>query len=158
VKPNAKINLPYRNFKFRVYFEGKSEPVALMSKMTPLKRTTEIVEWIQRGKSDTVRKIPGKINYEPITLKQGLSLDSDFEQWADRINKWRDTDLAQKDNEFRKELKVQVLDPNGEVVLKYKMHKCCVSEYSAIHDIDAKGNSIAIETLKIEHEGCERKS
>jgi hypothetical protein len=34
-----------------------------MSKMTPLKRTTEVVEWMQRGKSDTVRKLPGKIKF-----------------------------------------------------------------------------------------------
>ncbi len=117
--------------------------------MTALKRTTEVVEWRQEsGKSNTVRKLPRKIKYESIILERGLSLDTDFEQWADRINKWRDIDRAQKENnEFRKELKVEVLDPNGEVVLKYKMHKCWVSEYTAITDIDAKGNGIAIETL-----------
>jgi phage tail-like protein len=156
VQANAKVILPYRNFKFRVYFEGKSEPVALVSKMTALKRTTEVVEWRQGGESNTVRKLAGKSKYEPITLEQGMSLDTDFEDWADRVNKWGSTDLAQKDNEFRKELRVEVLDLDGEVVLKYKMHKCWVSEYTAIPDLDANANAVAIKTLKIENEGWEK--
>ena len=153
---NAKVILPYRNFKFRVYFEGKSDPVALVSKMTALKRTTEVVEWRQGGESNTIRKLAGKSKYEPITLEQGLSLDTDFEDWADRVNKWGNTDLAQKDNEFRKELRVEILDLDGEVVLKYKMHKCWVSEYTAIPDFDANANAVAIKTLKIENEGWEK--
>jgi phage tail-like protein len=156
VQANAKVILPYRNFKFRVYFEGKSDPVAMVSKMTALKRTTEVVEWRQGGESNTVRKLAGKTKYEPITLEQGLSLDTDFEDWADRVNKWGGTDLSQKDNEFRKELRVEVLDLDGEVVLKYKMHKCWVSEYTAIPDFDANANAVAIKTLKIENEGWEK--
>ena len=156
VQANAKVILPYRNFKFRVYFEGKSEPVAMVSKMTALKRTTEVVEWREGGESNTVRKLAGKSKYEPITLEQGLSLDTDFEDWADRVNKWGGTDLSQKDNEFRKELRVEVLDLDGEVVLKYKMHKCWVSEYTAIPDFDANANAVAIKSLKIENEGWEK--
>jgi phage tail-like protein len=158
VQPNAKVSLPYRNFKFRVYFEGKSEPVALVSKMSALKRSTEVVEWRQGGESNTARKLAGKTKYEPITLEQGLSFDADFEDWADRVNKWRDCrDLAQKkDNECRKELRVEVLDLDGEVVLKYKIHKCWVSEYTAIPDLDANSNAVAIKTLKIENEGWEK--
>src|SRR5918994_5335641 len=96
---NAKVILPYRTFKFRVYFEGKSEPVALIGKMGALKRTTEVVEWRQGGESNTVRKLAGRTKYEPISLEQGLSLDTDFEDWADRVNKWAGTDLSEKDND-----------------------------------------------------------
>ena len=124
-----------------------------MSKMTALKRSREVVEWRQGGESNTVRKLAGKTKYEPITLEQGLSLDTDFEDWADQVNKFGGTDQAQKDNEFRKELRVEVLDLDGEIVLKYKMRKCWVSEYTAIPDFDANANAIAIKTLKIEHEG-----
>ena len=156
MQPNTKVILPYRNFKFRVYFEGKSKPVALMSKMTALKRSTEVVEWRQGGGSNTVRKLAGKTKYEPITLEKGLSLDTDFERWADRVNKYGVIDLAQRGNEFRKELIVEVLDLDGEVVLKYKLHKCWVSEYTAIPDLDANANAVAIKTLIIENEGWEK--
>ena len=155
-QPNTKVILPYRNFKFRVYFEGKSKPVTLMSKMTALKRSREVVEWRQGGESNTVRKLAGKTKYEPITLEKGLSLDTDFESWADRVNKYGVIDLAQKGNEFRKELIVEVLDLDGEVVLKYKLHKCWVSEYTAIPDLDANANAVAIKTLIIENEGWEK--
>jgi phage tail-like protein len=153
---NAKVLLPYRTFKFRVYFEGKSEPVALVSKMTALKRTTEVVEWREGGESNTVRKRVGRTKYEPLTFERGLSLDSDFEDWADLVNKFGGTDLSKKDNEFRKELRVEVLDLDGEVRLKYKMHKCWVSEFTAIPDLDANANTIAIQTLKVENEGWEK--
>jgi len=155
-QPNTKVILPYRNFKFRVYFEGKSKPVTLMSKMTALKRSREVVEWRQGGESNTVRKLAGKTKYEPITLEKGLSLDTDFERWADRVNKHGVIDLAQKGNEFRKELIVEVLHLDGEVVLKYKLHKCWVSEYTAIPDLDANANAVAIKTLIIENEGWEK--
>lgn len=148
--------LPFRNFKFKVYFEGKNDPVALISKMSALKRTTEVVEWREGGESNTVRKLAGKTKYEPITLEQGLSVDKDFEDWADLVNKWGGTNEAEKMNKFRKELRVEILDLDGEVVLKYKMHKCWVSEYTAVPDLDANANAVAIETLKIENEGWEK--
>jgi len=156
VQANAKTILPFRTFKFRVYFEGKSEPVALVNKMSALKRTTEVVEWRQGGETNTVRKLAGRTKYEPITLEQGLAIDTDFEDWADRVNKWASVDQSEKDNDFRKELRLEVLDLDGEVKLKYKMHKCWVSEYTAIPDLDANANTVAIKTLKIENEGWEK--
>jgi phage tail-like protein len=153
---NAKVVLPYRTFKFLVYFEGNPDPVALVNKMSALKRTTEVVEWRQGGESNTVRKLAGRTKYEPITLEQGVSsTDSDFEDWANRVNQWGG-DKGQTDNDFRKELRVEVLDLDGNKVLKYKLHKCGVSEYTAIPDLDANANTVAIKTLKIENEGWEK--
>ena len=60
----AKKILPYRNFKFRVYFEGKPEPVALISKMGALKRTTEVLDWREGGDSNSPRKLCGKTKFE----------------------------------------------------------------------------------------------
>jgi phage tail-like protein len=153
---NAKVILPLRTFKFRVYFEGKTEPVALVNKMGALKRTTEVVEWRQGGESNTVRKLAGRTKYEPITFEQGVSDDPDFEDWAHRVNHWGGEDESQKDNDFRKEVRVEILDLDGNVVLKYKIHKCWVSEYTAVPDLDANANTVGIKTLKIENEGWER--
>jgi phage tail-like protein len=156
VQANAKVILPYRNFKFRIFLEGNSEPVALVSKMSALKRTTEVVEWRQGGESNTIRKLAGKTKYEPITLEQGLSLDKAFQDWADQVNKWGGTDLSQKDNEYQREMRIEVLDTDGEVVLKYKVHRCWVSEYTAVPDLDANANAVAITTIKVENHGWER--
>src|SRR5690348_5469669 len=92
---------PYRNFKFKVYFENKA--VALVSKMSALKRTTEVVEWREGGDSSTSRKRTGKTKYEPITLEQGLSLNTDFEDWANLVNSFgarEGNNVAKKDNDF----------------------------------------------------------
>ena len=35
---------PYKNFKFRVFFVGSTTPVAGISKVSGLKRTTEVVK------------------------------------------------------------------------------------------------------------------
>jgi phage tail-like protein len=53
-------------------------------------------------------------------------------------------------------MRIEVLDLDGQVVLKYKLHRCWVSEYTATPDLDANANAIAIKTLKIENEGWER--
>lgn len=34
---------PYKNFKFRIFWEGNPDPVAGISKVSVLKRTTEVV-------------------------------------------------------------------------------------------------------------------
>jgi phage tail-like protein len=147
--------LPYRNFKFKVFFD-KPDAVALVSKMSALKRTTEVVEWRCGGDSNTPRKRAGKTKFEPITMEQGISLDTDFEDWADRVNKFGEGGQAQQDNDFRKDIRVEVLDLDGQTVLKYKIRSCWVSEYTAVPDLDANANAVAIKTIKIENEGWER--
>jgi phage tail-like protein len=151
----AKKILPYRNFKFHVKFEGKKDPVALVSKMSALKRTTTVVDWREGGDANSPRKLAGTAKFEPITLERGLSLDTDFEDWAGRVNDFG-SHLAQKDNDFRKELSIEVLDLDGNVVLRYKLHNCWVSEYTALPDLDANANAVAISTIKIENEGWEK--
>ena len=42
------------------------------------------------------------------------------------------------------------------MVIAYKIYRCWVSEYQALPDLDANANAIAIEHIKIEHEGFER--
>jgi phage tail-like protein len=124
--------------------------------MTALKRTTEVVEWREGGAPNTPRKLAGKTKYEPITLEQGLSLNTDFEDWADLVNKFGGTDLSEKDNKFRRDIRIEVLDLDGEPVLKYKIMSCWVSEYTAVPDLDANANAVGIKTVKIENEGWER--
>ena len=87
-------------------------------------------------------------------MEQGLSLDPDLENWANRVNDFGNH-LSEKDNDFRKEVRVEILDLDGKVVLRYKLHKCWVSEYTATSDLDANANAVAIKSIKIENEGWE---
>jgi phage tail-like protein len=146
---------PYKNFKFRVKWDGRY--VAGISKVSGLKRTTEIVEHREGGDPSTSRKSPGRTKYEAITLERGVTHDQDFEQWANKI--WNfgsglGAEVSLKD--FRKDLIVEVYNEAGQLVIAYKVFRAWVSEYQALPDLDANANAVAIQTLKLENEGWER--
>src|SRR3984957_12920051 len=67
---------PYKNFKFRLKWDGQY--VAAVSKMSSLKRTTEVVEHRSGGDPSTSHKSPGRQKYEAITLERGLTQDKNF--------------------------------------------------------------------------------
>src|SRR5262252_3334137 len=74
---------PYKNFKFRVKWDGRY--VAGISKVSALKRTTEVVKHREGGDPSTSRKSPGRTEFEPITLERGVTHDPDFEAWATKV-------------------------------------------------------------------------
>jgi phage tail-like protein len=44
----------------------------------------------------------------------------------------------------------------GQPVQQYVLYRCWVSEYQALPDLDAGGNAIALEHVRLENEGWER--
>src|SRR5581483_11424188 len=79
---NAQRFDPYKNFKFRVKWDGKY--VAGVSKVGALKRTTEVVEHREGGDPSTGRKSPGRTKFEAISLERGVTHDKEFEAWANK--------------------------------------------------------------------------
>lgn len=144
---------PYKNFKFRVKWDGKY--VAGVSKVSALKRTTDVVEHREGGGPSTTRRSPGQTKFEPITLERGVTQDLEFEQWANLV--WRlggspEVGLA----DFRKDIIIDFFNEAGQLVLSYKVYRCWVSEYQALPDLDASANAVAIQHIKLENEGWER--
>lgn len=147
---------PYKNFKFRVRFDS-GPYVAGISKVSALKRTTEKVEHREGGDPSTVRKSPGKTSYEAITLERGVTHDTEFEKWANKI--WNyESGLGSEVSlmDFRKNLIIDLFNEAGQKVISYKVYRCWVSEYQALPDLDASGNAVAIQSIKLENEGWER--
>jgi len=152
---NASRLDPYKNFKFRVKWEGRY--VAGVSKMSALKRTTEVVKHRDGGDQNTSRKSPGRTEFEPLTLERGKTHDLEFQAWADKV--WLQgtalgAELSLKD--FRKDIIVEVYNEAGQLAIAYRVFRCWVSEYQALPELDANANAVAIETLKLENEGWER--
>ena len=146
---------PYKNFKFRVKWDGRY--VAGVSKVSALKRTTEVVEHRVGGDLSSSRKSPGRTKYEAITLERGVTHDPEFEAWAAKVwnrNGGKGREVSLKD--FRKDIILEVYNEAGQPVLAYKVYRCWVSEYQAMPDLDANANAIAIQTIKLENEGWER--
>jgi phage tail-like protein len=152
---NAQRFDPYKNFKFRVKWDGHY--VAGVSKVSTLKRTTEVVKHREGGDPSTTHKSPGKTEYEAITLERGVTHDTDFEVWASKVwslNAGLGSEVSLKD--FRKDLLIEVYNEAGQNVLTYKVYRCWVSEYQAMPDLDANANAVAIQHIKLENEGWER--
>ncbi len=152
---NAQRFDPYKNFKFRVMWDGKY--VAGISKVGALKRTTEVVEHRNGGDPSTGHKSPGRTKYEAISLERGVTHDLEFEAWAKKV--WNfggglGAEVSLKD--FRKDLVIELYNEAGQKVIAYKVFRCWVSEFQAQADLDANANAVLIQSIKLENEGWER--
>lgn len=145
---------PYRNFKFKIKWDGQY--VAGLSKCSALKKTTESTDWREGGDPSTSRKLPGKTSYEAITLEAGVTHDTTFEEWANKVNNFSEGDPGMSLKNFRKDITIDVFNLQGAKVLSYNAYRCWVSEYQALPELDASGNAVMIQTIKLENEGWDR--
>jgi phage tail-like protein len=156
---NAQRRDPYKSFKFRVKWDGAY--VAGVSKVSALKRTTEVVKHREGGDPSTSRKSPGRTEYEPITLERGVTHDLAFEQWASKVWNYDHAQAQNADQEvsladFRKDLIIDFYNEAGQLAISYHVFRCWVSEYQALPDLDANANAVAIQHIKLENEGWVR--
>jgi len=142
---------PYKSFMFRVKWDGKY--VAGLMKMGALKRTTAAV--VHRDGADPARerKSPGVTKYDAITMERGVTHDPEFERWANLVHSL-DSPISLRN--FRKDLIVDLFNEAGQKVISYNLHRCWVSEYQALPQLDAANAAVAIESIKIELESWER--
>jgi len=146
---------PYKNYRFLVYFEQSTTPVAAMSKVSGgFKRSSDVIEY-KEGGNMLIRKCLGRTKYDPITLERGVTHDQDFEQWANAAQVLDKGAPSQSLKNLRKEIHIELLNEEGQPVHRYIVHRCWVSEYQALSDLDAGGNAVALEHVKLENEGWE---
>ena len=111
---------PYKNFKFRVRWDGRY--VAGISKVSGLRRRTEVIEHREGGDPSTSRKSPGRTTFDAIVLERGITHDHEFESWADAV--WTlgaaaGAEVSLKD--FRKDLVIELHNEAGQLVLAYRV-------------------------------------
>jgi phage tail-like protein len=152
---NAQRFDPYKNFKFRIKWDGKY--VAGVSKCSALKRTTEVIKHREGGDPSSSRKSPGRSEYEAISLDRGVTHDTEFEKWANKV--WNfgaglGKEVSLKD--FRKDILLEVYNEAGQLAITYKIYRCWVSEFQTQADLDANANAVLIQHIKLENEGWER--
>jgi phage tail-like protein len=151
---NAQDFDPYKNFKFRVKWEGRY--VAGISRVGALQRSTEPVDHREGGDPSSSRGSPGRTTYEAITLERGVTHDPDFERWANKVwNYGSDLGSEVSLEDFRKDIIIELYNEADQLAVAYRVYRCWVSEFQALPDIDANVSAIAIETLKLENEGWE---
>ena len=146
---------PYKNFKFRVKWDGRY--VAGVSKVSALKRTTEVVQHREGGDPSPTRKSPGRTEYDAITLERGVTHDTEFERWANMVwNLGSGPGAEASLQDFRKEVIIEMYNEAGQLAVAYKVYRCWVSEFEVTPDLDANAKAVAIERIKLENEGWER--
>jgi phage tail-like protein len=148
---------PYRNFKFRVVWddEGVKGPIAGVSKVSGLKRTTEVVSHRDGGDLSTKRHSPGVSSFEPITIERGITFDPAFENWATKIYSTAG-DGGVSLAHFRKDITIELYNLQGVKVRAWNVFRCWVSEFVAVPELDANANAIAFEHVVLQNEGFER--
>ncbi len=156
IMPQFSVNTnrldPYKNYRFRIKIDGKV--VAGVSKMSPLKRTTDVISHREGGDSIVAHKSPGRTQYDPIVLERGVTHDLDFENWANLAFNQHTGSMSLKT--FRKDIVIELLNEAGVLVAAYRAFRCWVSEYVALPELDANSNGIAIQSITIQNEGWER--
>ena len=152
---NVNRHDPYKNYRFLVYFDQSTSPVAGVSKVSGMKRMSDVIEYREGGNGIVLKGI-GRTKYDPITLERGVTHDDEFEQWANAAQVLDKGEPHSSLAALRKEIRIELLNEGGTPVQRYVVHRCWVSEFQALPDLDAGGNAIAIEHLKLENEGWER--
>ncbi len=129
--------------------------MAAVSKVTGLKRTSDVIDYSEGG-NPIILKGLGRIKYDPVTLERGITFDTDFEDWADAAQKLDKGSPTTSLANLRKEIRIDLLNEEAQPVYRYTVHRCWVSEFQALPDLDASQNGVAIEHIILQNEGWER--
>jgi phage tail-like protein len=146
---------PYNPLKFRVKWDGKYVPG--ITRVSGLVRRTEVITSRSGGDPSIKRKSPGLNGFEPILLERRRTHAKEFEQWANKV--WNlgsglGAEVSLRD--FRKDIIIELYNEAGQLVMAFKVYRCWPSEYQALSQLDGQGDSVATESILLQHEGWER--
>jgi len=136
---------PYRSFNFIVEIDGVT--VAGFAEVGGLTIEQEVVEYRNGDEDITVRKLPGKIKYTPITLKRGYTQARELWEWRKLVLQGRTE---------RKSGTIQLLDEARQPALSWNFSQAWPSKWEG-PALNAKTNDCAIESMEITHEHLELK-
>lgn len=145
---------PYKSYRFLVYFGQSTTAVAAVSKVSALKRSADVIDYKEGGNAIILKGL-GRTKYEPITLERGVTQDTDFITWADFTQQLDNGHPTTSLKNLRREIRIQLLNEEGQAVHGYIVHRCWVSEFQALPDLDAGASAVALEHIKLENEGWE---
>jgi phage tail-like protein len=146
---------PYKTYRFLVYFQRSTTPVAAVSKVGAIKRSSDVIEYREGGNAVILKGL-GRTKYEPITLERGVTQDKDFITFANYAQVLDHGSASTSLANLRQDISIVLLNEEAQPVLRYLVHRCWVSEFQALPDLDAGSNAVAIEHIRLENEGWEQ--
>ncbi|MBV9960430.1 MAG: phage tail protein [Acidobacteria bacterium] len=136
-------NDPFGAFNFLVEIEGVT--IAGFSEVTGLSNETDVIEYRTGDHENTVTKLPGLKKFGNITLKHGLT--DNTELWE-----WRKTVMDGKT--VRKALSIVLNNEAGQEAVRWNLYEAWVRKYD-ISAFNGKGNEVLLETVELVTEKVE---
>lgn len=137
---------PFGPYRFRLWWDGRE--VAGFAKVSGLTK-----------QPSTVRRIPVQTDYQPVVLERGATDDVAFDQWANLMWSYPSTEPLGDEGslaDFRMDVQLEVYDPAGDLALRFTIPRCWPSSYTALPELAAEADTVAIARLTLEHEGWTR--
>lgn len=129
------------SFQFRVTIEGINDPLDGFIKVSALTSTTENIQF-KHGLDRSVRKAPGRTNFEDITLERVYSGLDEFAQWRENIV---------NGNIDRRTVSIEFLRNDGTMVRKYSLYNAYPCKW-VLPAMDAGGSNTAVEQITLSAE------
>jgi phage tail-like protein len=133
---------------FGVEFQG--QVVGAFRECTGLGSENEVVESKASGPKGEfiIKKIPGRMKWNNITLKRGITDTMDMWRWRKLVEKG-EIELARKNGS------IVMFSGNGKEMARWDIVNAWPSKLTG-PTANATNNEVAIEELEITHEGYER--
>jgi phage tail-like protein len=138
--PSRSDDVRLSSLQVAITFVGM--PTAYFRSVSGLEIEIEVLEFREGGSND-VRKIPGRVKYPNLVLKQGFSGASELQKWAFRIA------AGQFEH---KNATIVISDQKSQVIARYSLTNGFPTKWEG-PDFDAESNEVALETIEIAHEG-----
>ena len=78
-----------------------------------------------------------------LPLREAVSAD---------LHRRHGADVSPED--VQKNITIEVFTEADQLVIAYQVHRCRVSEYQALPELDADTDAVAIQQIKLAHQGC----
>lgn len=140
---------PYRDYAFRIKVDGHL--LIDVTHVSALQRTTEVVEYREGTGSGGTRRLPGLTKYDAITLKRGLAGDDSLWAWAQQVG-----GEASPPSPLLKEVRIEILNNHGTLLLAYNLHRCWPSQYAALTGLEAGSRAAPAQSITLQYEGWDR--
>jgi phage tail-like protein len=137
-------NDPFRAFNFLVEIDGIAR--AAFRECSGLDTSQDPIDYREGGEPLRMRKLPGLNKYSNITLKWGITSDTELWDWREQ---------AADGTVQRKNGSIVLLNEKGEEKMRWNFSEAWPTKWTG-PSFNAVGNEVAIESLEIVHEGIER--
>ena len=141
---------PLIGFNFMLELEGAA--AGYFTECSGVGSENEVIEHkvVNKQGQEIVRKIPGRLKWQDISLKRGIT--SDLEIWE-----WRQTVVEGKLADARKNITITMMDRTYEPVAAWHFTNAWPSKVTG-PALKADSNEFGVEELTIVHEGMYRET